>query len=119
MKQPIKVESHSLIDYGFLAVAVAGPIALGLQGPARTVPLAFGASQGALNALTDQPYAVERAVPFKLHGRAESLAVPAFAVALVATGALAQPKAKPYFLGFLAALAAVYVLTDWDAEPQR
>lgn len=115
MEQPIKVTGHSLIDYGFFAVATVGPTALGLEGPARLIPLAFGATQGTLNALTDQPYAVKRLVPFKLHGRLESLAVPGLAVAVVASGALDQRRAKPFFGALLGALATVYTLTDWDA----
>lgn len=119
MRQPIKVEGHSLIDYGFFAGAVGLPLLLGLDGPARQIPLAFAATQGTLNALTDQPYAARRLVPFRWHGRAESVAVPGLAVAVVASGALAQPKARPFFAGLLAALAVVYTLTDWDAEPGR
>lgn len=115
MHQPIKVPGHSLIDYGFFAVATLGPTLLGLRGPARLLPLAFGATQGTLNALTDQPYAVKRVVPFKLHGRAESLAVPGFALAVATSGALAQPRAKPFLGALIGALAVVYTLTDWKA----
>ena len=115
MNQPIKVTGHSAIDYGFLAVATVGPQLLGLEGPARLVPLAFGATQGPLNALPAQPYAIKRVIPFKLHGRAESIAVPGLAVAVVASGALKQPGAKAFFGGLLASLAIVYTLTDWDA----
>ncbi|CAB4892778.1 unannotated protein [freshwater metagenome] len=116
MKQPIKVRGHSLIDYGFLAVAIAGPIALGLKGAARALPFAFGATQGALNATTDQPYAAKRLVPFRLHGRAESLAVPSYALAIATSGALHQPRAKAFFAAHLLTLATVYTLTDWNAD---
>jgi len=115
MQQPIKVRGHSLIDYGFLAAAAAAPLLLGLKGAARTLPLAFGTTQGALNAATDQPYAARRVVPFKLHGRAESLAVPAYALTIAASGALQQPRAKAFFAAHLVTLGAVYALTDWDA----
>lgn len=115
MKQPIKIRGHSLIDYAFLGATVAAPVALGLTGPARAVPVAFGATQGLLNATTDQPYAIKRVVSFKNHGRVESLAVPALAIAAATTGALRQPRAKAYFAGLLGALGAVYALTDWDA----
>jgi hypothetical protein len=117
MKRPIGVEAHSLIDYAFLAATVGAPLALGLRGPARAVPLAFGATQGMLNALTDQPYAVRRVVPFKVHGRSEAVAVPGLAVAAVETGALGQPRARPYFAALLGLLGTVFVLTDWDATP--
>ena len=119
MRQPIKVRGHSLIDYGFGAAAVGGPALLGFRGAARALPLGLAATQGALNAFTDQPYAIKRIVPFKLHGRSEKLAVPAFALAVAASGALGQPGAKAYFGGLIGALATVYTLTDWDARPPR
>ena len=115
--QPIKVKGHSLIDYGFAAVNVVGPLALGLMGPARAIPLAFAATQGGLNALTDQPYAAKRVIPFKLHGKSEKYAVPALGAAVVATGAFKQ--SPPFFAGVLTALGVVYTLTDWDAKPPR
>lgn len=58
--------------------------------------MAWGAGQGTLNALTDQPYALRRVVSFKRHGQAEAVALPA----LVATVALMRPfgqrAAKPF-----------------------
>ncbi len=68
MRQPIKVESHSLIDFGFAAVSTIAPLALGLQGLARTIPLGWGLQQGALNALTDQPYALDDRLPRQGYG---------------------------------------------------
>ena len=115
MRQPIKVEGHSLIDYAFFPAATVVPVLLGLDGRARALPIAFGMTQGALNALTDQPYAAKHLVPFKWHGRLESVAVPAFAVAVLASGVLEQPRAKAYFGAMIGALAIVYTLTDWDA----
>ena len=119
MSQPIKVKAHSLIDYGFAAVGLGGPLVLGLRGPGRALPLGFAAIQGTLNAFTDQPYAVKRLVPFKLHGLGEAVAVPALAVASLATGALSEPRSRAFLGGMLAALGTVYALTDWDAKPPR
>lgn len=117
MRQPIDVEKHSLADYAFLGLTVGAPLALGLRGAARSLPLMFGATQGVLNALTDQRYAVKRLIPFNWHGRAESVAVPGLALAALTTGALDEPRAKAYFAALLGTLAIVYTLTDWDAEP--
>ncbi len=119
MTQPIKVEAHSVVDYGFAAVSLALPFALGLKGAARAIPMAWGAGQGTLNALTDQPYALRRVVSFKGHGQAEAVALPA----LVATVALMRPfeqrAAKPFFGALLTALVSNYALTDYDAKPMR
>ena len=119
MTPPIKVRAHSLIDYGFFACAAGGPVLLGLRGRARAIPLAFAATQGALNALTDQPYAVRRLVPFALHGRSESVAVPGLAAGILLAGAHRQPRAAPFFAALVGSLVIVYRLTDWDATPPR
>ena len=115
--QPIKVKAHSLIDYGFTAANVLGPLALGLKGPARAIPLGFAATQGGLNAVTQQPYAAKQIVPFKLHGKAEKVAVPLLAAAVFGSGAFKQSPA--FFGGVLGSLVCVYALTDWDAKPPR
>jgi hypothetical protein len=119
MRQPIGVEAHSLIDYGFAAVSLGLPPLLGLRGAARAIQMAWGAGQGALNALTDQPYALRRAVPFRRHGQAEAVALPA----LVATVALLRPfgqrRATPFLGGLLTALVTNYALTDYAATPAR
>lgn len=117
-KKPISPETHGAIDYGFLGLMLAAPSLLGLNGPARTLPYLFGAVQGVLNALTDQPLAVKRLVPFHTHGRIELASAPAFVALPVLTGAMKEGKAHGFFLGALGLLTAVYLLTDWDAAPK-
>jgi uncharacterized protein len=112
---PITVKGHSLIDYGLTGVALGGPPLLGLKGAARWIPIGWGLTQGALNALTDQPYAIRRLVSFRNHGRIETVGVPALAGTILATGAYRDRTAAAYFAGMLAALGLVYALTDWDA----
>lgn len=116
-KRPISPALHGLIDYGFGVLNTAGPAALGLTGSARAVPAVAAAAQGTLNALTAQPYAAARIVPFHLHGRLESIGVPALLVATIATGAWKQPRAPLFFGGLFLALGVVYALTDWNAWP--
>lgn len=116
-KKPISPGLHGLIDYGFGVLNTAGPAALGLTGSARAVPAVAAAVQGTLNALTAQPYGVAKVVPFNLHGRLESVGVPALLVASIATGAWKQPKAPLFFGTLFVALGTVYTLTDWNAWP--
>ncbi|MDQ3657937.1 MAG: hypothetical protein M3457_23035 [Chloroflexota bacterium] len=115
----ISPERHGLIDYGFGIVGVGLPALLKLPGPARTLPTTWALAQGSLNALTDQRYAVRRIIPFSLHGQAETLGLPAFFLATVASGALEQRKSRLFFAGLFAALLTNYVLTDYDATPER
>ncbi len=117
MRQPIKVESHSLIDYAFAVVSLAVPPALGLSGAARAIPMAWGAGQGTLNALTDQSRAVRRTVSFKRHGQVEAVALPALVATVAITRPFGQRAAKPFFCALLTALVGNFVLTDYDAEP--
>ncbi len=117
--KPISPAMHGLIDYGFGLANTAGPALLGLTGSARMVPAIAALAQGSLNALTDQRYAVSRAIPFSVHGQAETFGVPALAIATVASGALKQPKARLFFGALFLALGTVYALTDWTASPEQ
>lgn len=119
MWQPIKVEAHSVIDYGFAAVSLGVPHALGLKGAERAIPMTWGAGQGVLNALTAQPYALRRAVSFKRHGQAEAVALPALVAAVALMRPFGQRAAKPFFGALLTALVSNYALTDYDATPTR
>lgn len=110
---------HGLIDYGFGIVATTAPALLGLSGPARLLPGGWAVAQGTLNAVTDQPHAITRLVPFATHGRVETFGLPALFLATVASGALKQPGARPFFAALFAALMANYFLTDYDATPKR
>lgn len=88
MKKPISPEAHGAIDYGFLAMNLSAPTLFGLTGAARTLPYLFGGVQGILNALTDQPLAVKRLVPFRTHGTIELASGPLF----VALPWLTEPR---------------------------
>jgi hypothetical protein len=114
-KKPISRKAHGAIDYGFLGMMLAAPSLLGLTGAARTLSYLLGGVQGGLNAITDQPLAVKRLVPFRTHGTIELASGPAFVLLPVVTGALKQPKARAFFGAALGLLATVYALTDWDA----
>jgi len=70
-----------------------------------------------LNALTDQPLALKRLVPFRTQGTIELLSGPAFVILPWLTGALEDPRARNYFLALGAVLVTVYNLTDLDADP--
>lgn len=117
--KPISPAIHGLIDYGFGIENITGPALLGLHGTARTAPMIAALAQGSLNAFTDQPYAVDRSIPFAAHGLAETFGVPVLAVATIATGALEQPNARLFFGRLFLALGMVYALTDWGATADR
>lgn len=118
-RKPISPGLHGLVDYGFGIVNVSVPALLGLSGSARVIPAVWAIAQGTLNAFTNQPYAVDRVIPFATHGRAESFGLPALAGAAVVSGALRQQKARLFFAGLFAALLTNYFLTDYKATPEK
>jgi hypothetical protein len=115
MSKPISPKRHGAIDYGFLAVGLAGPTLLGLNGAARVVFGLLALAQGTLNAFSDHALALKRVVPFRLHGRLELGGIPIYVVLPLVTGALEGARAYTLYFGAGAVLLAVYLLTDWKA----
>jgi hypothetical protein len=113
---PIGPKAHGAIDYGFVAMQALAPHLFGLKGPAKSLCYAFAGTQGLLNALTDQPLALKRLVPFRVHGQLETPFVPALLLLPWATGALRQRKARRYFVSFFVVALANYLLTDYKAN---
>lgn len=114
--KPISPRLHSVIDYGFAAGNLLLPSALGLSSRARVLFAAFGMTQGTLNALTVQPYAVAKEVPFKAHGVIERSSAPVYFGVPLLIGVAREGRARAYWLLLGAALVTVYNLTDWNAK---
>lgn len=114
--KPIGPRLHSIIDYGFAAGNLVLPGLLKLRPAVIGVFAAFGIIQGTLNTLTSQPYAVQKVVPFKLHGAIEKSSAPLYVLAPLVAGAARDRRERLYWLGLGAVLVLVYNLTDWDAK---
>ena len=114
--KPISPRAHSAIDYAFLAGNLVAPTLLGMSGKARGVFAAFGVIQGTLNALTVQPLAAEKVIPFALHGRIEKASAPIYFGVPLLAGLGRESRARNYWLVLGAALVTVYNLTDWGAK---
>jgi len=117
MNRPINPALHGAVDYGFLVTQLVVPQVLGLNGRARLLFGAFGVIQGTLNAITDQPLAIRRIVPFKVHGQIEKASGPVYVLAPLILGLAKEPRARAYWLAFGAVLVANFNLTDWTARP--
>ena len=94
---------------------LSAPSLLGLKGSAKTLPYLFSGVEGALNAVTNHPFALKRLVPFRTHGWLELSSMPLMITLPAMTGVFSQPKARAFFLGTVVMLATVYSLTDRDA----
>ena len=66
MTKPSGPAAHGGIDYALIAYQALGPTLFGLTGAAETIAYGSAATTGVANALTGQPYAVEREVPFRV-----------------------------------------------------
>lgn len=99
-----------------MTVQTLAPRLFGLTGAARTLCQAFAASQGILNALTDTPVGLKRAVPLRVHGLLEVPFVPSLLLPPWLTGALKQKNARRYFVTFFLVALANFLLTDYNAD---
>jgi len=115
-KRPITPQLHGLLDYGLAAGNLVLPRLFGMSSKARTLFSTFGFIQGGLNALTVQPYAAQKLVPFALHGLIEKSSLPVFLLAPVITGVARERGARAYWIALGVALVTVYNLTEWDAR---
>lgn len=118
-RKPIGPTAHGVLDYGLVAAQLAAPSLLDLDHRARTVTYGFAATLAALNALTDTPVGVRRVVTLSLHGRLETPLLPALLLVPWLAGAMREPTARRWFVGFFCAAAANYLLTDYDAVPDE
>jgi hypothetical protein len=116
-RRPITPALHGLLDYGLAAGNLVLPSVLGMSGRARGVFAAFGLVQGAVDAVTVQPYAVRPIVPLAVHKMVDLGSAPVFAAVPLLTGVAREPRARFYWLAVGAALVAMFVLTDWEADP--
>ncbi|MGC5170808.1 hypothetical protein ACPW96_09550 [Micromonospora sp. DT81.3] len=114
--KPITPRMHGIIDYGLAAGNLVLPGLLKLRPSLIGVFAAFGVIQGALNSVTTQPLAVQKVVPFKVHGTIDKSSVPLYLLAPLAAGVVRDKRGRWYWLGLGAALITVYNLTDWNAK---
>ncbi len=108
-------KAHCSIDYAFVAALLSAPSLFKLTGAARTLCYVFGGAAGVLTALTDQPFALSRVVPFRVHGQVDTPFVPTLLLLPWATGALKQRPARLFFFSFFSAVLTNYLLTDYNA----
>ena len=114
-KRPFGPREHCAIDYGFVATLLAAPSLFGLKDSARTLCYLFGGAAGVLTALTNQPFAWRRVVPFHVHGEVDTPFVPTLLLLPWATGALKERNAVRFFFSFAAVVLTNYLLTDYEA----
>ena len=114
MSKPISPELHGILDYGLTAANAVVPGMLGMSARARTLFRTVAVIQGGLNAVTDQPYAAQKIVPFPLHGMIDKASAPLYLLAPFLAGVFRERRARNWWILVGVTLVTVYNLTDWS-----
>ncbi len=114
--RPISPQLHGILDYGLAAANAVVPGVLNMSTKAKSLFRTFAVIQGGLNAVTDQPLAVQKIVPFPMHGLIDKASAPLYLLAPFVTGVIRERRARNWWLLVGVALVAVYNLTDWSAS---
>ena len=107
--KPIKPRVHGVIDYGACAAMLAAPSLLGLSGSARTLSYLFAGSYLAVSAFTDYPVAIQRVIPFPLHGTIELGTVPAL---LLVAALQIDTRARASYLGLAGTVGMAEIIAQ-------
>ncbi len=90
-----------------------------LKGSARRLSYAFSAVLAAYSAMSDNPVALRRRIPFRTHRTLDAGNLGAMLLLPTANGAMRQPVARRFYIGVFLAGRATVLLTDWDADTNR
>lgn len=113
--QPVKPRTHGMVDYVFSGIQMAAPFLLGMQSTPKKIFSAMGGGLLVLNALTDTPYAVKRAIPFKDHQLIDKMLLTTLLRVMFMDSIQKNRKALFFTIGLIGVGLASYVLTDYDA----
>ena len=119
MTKPITPKAHGILDYATAGATAAVSRWLGFSPPARTTANAWAAGYSVLSALTNYPFALKRAVPFKAHGAMDAIMAPLIPALPWLLGFARERRARNFFLGLAALTVVVTALTDWSADTSR
>lgn len=115
MNKPLSPTAHSVIDYVFSGVQLAGPSLLGLNKSASRTYQALGAGFTIVNALTDTPAGIKHLIPFRGHQKADLGFLAGTTLLSMASFIRKDKKALYFHLGFLALALTNYLLTDYES----
>ncbi len=117
--KPVTPKAHGIIDYVFSGVLLYGPYVASLGDAATKTYNALGASFLVGNAFTDTPVGIKPVLSFKHHQKTDLAFIAGLTLLTAASFIRKDKKALSFHLGFLAAAAAHYLLTDYDVEIRK
>lgn len=106
-----------MIDYGFSAIQLLAPIALGLNKKAQRSYQSLGTGFLAMNAVTKTSVGLKPLISFKEHQKADLVFLAGLAGLSFFKSIRKSRLSLGFHLGFLAVAMANYLLTDYNNIP--
>lgn len=117
--KPVKPVLHGIIDYLFSGIQLIVRKSIGLNNKACKTYQALGAGFIGMNALTDTPVGLKRTISFKDHQKADAAFLATLALLTFANNIQKDKKTLSFHLSFLTIAISHYILTDYNAVPQK
>jgi hypothetical protein len=112
----INRREHALADYGFTLIQWLVPEIAGVNKNAVYLYRVLGTNLAVYNALTDQPLAVKKVIPYKTHYRIDVGNVGLLALLTLHKSIRNDKRALRFHLGLVALAMLNILITDWNAK---
>jgi hypothetical protein len=116
MKKLLDRQGHALSDYGFTLVQWLVPEISGMNKNAVYLYRVLGTNLAVYNALTDQPLAVKRVIPYQTHDVIDVGNVALLALLTLHKDIRSDKRALRFHLGLVGLAAVNILITDWKAK---
>jgi hypothetical protein len=113
---PISPKTHALLDYALTGSLLVLPYLLGMNKKAKQIYAAEALILLPYVALTRQPLAIKGLIPFKTHGKIDTLNIAQFALQSFFKPFRKTNKELVYNIAFTALSGLTVLLTDWKKE---
>jgi hypothetical protein len=114
MKKPIDSQMHGIIDYAFAGIQLFGPSILGLNTQFAKTYKVLGVSFTAINATTDTPVGISKAISMKTHQKADAAFLATLSALTIYKIVRSDKKALAFHLAFLGIALVNYALTNYN-----
>jgi hypothetical protein len=109
----INPSTHAVIDYGFAALQIIGPVLFGLNKKAVKSYAETGTAFLTVNSFTDTPLTVDPKISLETHKKIDAGFLAAQALMTFSPMIRNHKKTLVFHLAFLAMAAANFIMTDY------
>ena len=113
-KKPVTPTLHGIIDYIFSGIQIIAPAALKFNAETVKIYQVSGAVFLSVNAVTDTPVAIRKAISLKTHQKTDAAFLAGLSLITFANFIRKDSKTLHFHLSFLAIAVTHYVLTDYN-----